>query len=200
MAACASKSSARLIQPAKSSIDSWRHTPMTTQHNDPTSQPEAELPPHRAGSSASGSFAQFNGCWQAQARQAEGSNSGSGGQVTHRAAAVHRLVLCAGDLSTAGGSAASSPCQVWRNPKSTLPETTHRFRRRAETFIHNTSPVLTGARRCYGCLPAYGQGNRSAEMRQPLIRKGNPREVVDPLMDTASKCPRRDRTRSSQTP
>ena len=87
----------------------------------------------------------------------EGFNSGSGGQVTHRAAAVHRLVLCAGDLSTAGGSAASSPCQVWRNPKSTLPETTHRFRRRAETFIHNTLPVLTGARRCYGCLPAYGQ-------------------------------------------
>ena len=26
-------------------------------------------------------------------------------------------------------------------------------------------------------------------MKQPLIRKGNPREVVDPLMDTASKCP-----------
>jgi len=31
----------------------------------------------------------FNGCWQAKARQAKGSNLGSGGQVTHRVAAVH---------------------------------------------------------------------------------------------------------------
>jgi hypothetical protein len=28
-------------------------------------------------------------------------------------------------------------------------------------------------RRCYGCLPAYGQGNRSAEMKQPFIKKGD---------------------------
>jgi len=30
-------------------------------------------------------------------------------------------------------------------------------------------------KRCYGCLPAYGQGNRSAEMKQPFIRKEIPR-------------------------
>ena len=34
--------------------------------------------------------------------RAAGSRSGSGGQVTHRVAAVHRLVLWAGGLSTAG--------------------------------------------------------------------------------------------------
>jgi len=127
MAALASKSSARLIRPAKSSIDFLQHTQIVRRGS------------HRAPcgrrwyvhSAVQPDF-YLNGCWQAQARQAEGTKPGSGGQVTHRAAAVHRLVLCAGDLSTAGASAASSPRQVWRNPISKLPETTHRLRRRAE--------------------------------------------------------------------
>ena len=42
--------------------------------------------------------------------------------------------------------------------------------------------------------------NWSAEIEQPLIRKESLADGVDPLMDTASKCPRRDRPRSSQTP
>ena len=42
--------------------------------------------------------------------------------------------------------------------------------------------------------------NWSAEIEQPLIRKESLADGVDPLMDTASQCPRRDRPRSSQTP
>jgi hypothetical protein len=46
----------------------------------------------------------LNGCWQASARQAEGAKSGSGGQVTHRVAAVHRLALWAGGCAPSMGA------------------------------------------------------------------------------------------------
>ena len=47
----------------------------------------------------------LNGCLASEARQAEGARPGSGGQATHPAGAVHRLVLWAGGLSMAGGCA-----------------------------------------------------------------------------------------------
>ncbi len=92
-------------------------------------QPKIALPSigRMAQGSAGSCDSYFNGCWQALAGQVEGSNSGSVGQVTHRVAAVHRLVLCSGDLSTAGGSAAASPWQRCRIPTSTMPKTTHKF-------------------------------------------------------------------------
>jgi hypothetical protein len=51
-----------------------------------------------------GGFSSFllSGCSASEARQAGGERAGSGGQATHPAGAVHRLVLWAGGLSTAG--------------------------------------------------------------------------------------------------
>ena len=48
--------------------------------------------------------------------------------------------------------------------------------------------------------PFKREENWSFEIEQPLIRKKSLAAKVDPLMDTASKCPGRDRSRSSQTP
>src|SRR5450830_898202 len=95
MAASLSRSSALLIRPAKNSIDSWLRTPIANS--------DKHCTPLRGDFvlAVQGDF-YLTGCWQASARQTEGDKSGSGGQVTHRAAAVHRLVLWAGALSTAG--------------------------------------------------------------------------------------------------
>ena len=45
-----------------------------------------------------------------------------------------------------------------------------------------------------------GKKTGGAEMIQPLIKEEKFTKMVDPLMDTASKCPRCDRPRSSLTP
>ena len=114
MAASLSRNSARSIRLANGSIDFWPPTPIASSGR-------------RRPLWVVGDF-YLNGYWQATARQAVGFKSGSGGQVTYRAAAVHRLVLWAGGLSTAGGLPDLLKIQVVI-PKSS--KTTHRFPGRA---------------------------------------------------------------------
>src|SRR5665647_3167498 len=118
MAASPSRSSAHLIRPARNLIDSWLHAPTANR---------SRLERHWPAQVVHWAIRDFylNGYWQASARQAEGSKPGSGGQVTYRVAAVHRLVLWAGVLSTAGGSA--NPLEHRTHNPEKLSITTHRF-------------------------------------------------------------------------
>ena len=125
--------------------------------------------------------------------------SRSGGLVTHPAGAVHRLVLWAGDLSTADASSSVGcqygPSLMGCQDASSCSESTHWFPRRARILRHQVRGVLAtlaGLDRAVACAPV-GVAD-AVEVVQPLraIDKGRPTARAAPGgAAVATRAPRR---------